>query len=88
MRFPRDEAVKHLSANGFAYSRPAHAGEMWRNPKTRERTIVPNGSDMDERNFSRILRACGKTDDEVKETIDVLTPVLAAKQPTANGPTS
>ena len=82
MRYPRDEAIKHLTASGFKKSRPAHAGEMWRNSHTGERVIVPSG-DVDERNFRQILKACNKTDEEAKQICDGLTP----KQSTVNGST-
>jgi hypothetical protein len=66
-RRPREEATRLVGQKGFTKSGDSLIGEVWRNPQTGDRVLIPNGT-ISEKNFRQIMHDVGYTTAEV-ETI-------------------
>jgi predicted RNA binding protein YcfA (HicA-like mRNA interferase family) len=64
--FSYSEIMRRLKRLGFEFDRQAKGShEIWRNPKTRTRTTIPNHpGDMPEGTLRAILRVAGVAPDQ------------------------
>lgn len=67
-RRQREDATRLIGQKGFEKSSDSPVGELWRNPKTGDRLLVPNET-ISERHFRQILRDAGYKSDEVAKIV-------------------